>query len=136
MPRSRRYNEWALLTVDRLVARAGGDYRHPPPGQRRAAAAEWGSQLLRDRRSSFPRKKSIAKLKEAIRAKTRRTNGKSIKTLSQELNGILKGWFECFKHSKSDVFESIDGYTRGRPRSILRKRHGGKGRGRGCDHRR
>jgi Group II intron, maturase-specific domain len=45
-------------------------------------------------------------------------------------NGLLHGWFEYFKHSKSNVFESIDGYTRGRLRSILRKRHGGKGRGR------
>jgi len=89
-----------------------------------------------ERGMKWPRKKSMAKLKEAIRAKTRRTTGKSIKTLSQELNRVLKGWFEYFKHSKSNVFESIDGYTRGRLRSILRKRHGGKGRGRGCDHRR
>jgi site-specific recombinase XerD len=33
-----RYHEWALLTVDRLVREPGairGDYRRPPPGQRR-----------------------------------------------------------------------------------------------------
>ena len=49
---------------------------------------------------------------------------------------MLQGWFEYFKHSKSNVFERVDGYTRARLRSILRKRRGGKGRGRGCDHHR
>ena len=31
-----------------------------------------------------------------------------------------------FKHSKSHVFATIDSYTQGRLRSILRKRRGGK----------
>jgi hypothetical protein len=41
-----------------------------------------------------------------------------------------------FKHSKSHVFATIDSYTQGRLRSILRKRRGGKGRGRASDHKR
>jgi RNA-directed DNA polymerase len=41
-----------------------------------------------------------------------------------------------FKHSKANVFEQIDGYMRGRLRSILRKRRKKKGRGRGKDHQR
>jgi RNA-directed DNA polymerase len=49
---------------------------------------------------------------------------------------LLQGWFEYFKHGKSNGFETLDGYTRGRLRSILRKRRGGKGRGRGRDHQR
>jgi RNA-directed DNA polymerase len=48
----------------------------------------------------------------------------------------LRGWYEYFKHSKSNVFEPIDGYVRGRLRSILRKRRGRTGRGRGNDHQR
>jgi RNA-directed DNA polymerase len=89
-----------------------------------------------ERGMKWPRKKSMAKLKEAIRAKTRRTRGRSLKTICEELNGILQGWFEYFKHSKSAVFEAVDGYTRGRLRSILRKRGGRTGRGRGRDHQR
>jgi RNA-directed DNA polymerase len=78
----------------------------------------------------------MAKLKEVLRAKTRRTSGQSMKAICQELDVLLQGWFEYFKHSKSYVFATIDSYTRGRLRSILRKRHGGKGRGRGSDHQR
>jgi len=84
----------------------------------------------------WPRKKSLAKLKEVLRAKTRRTEGRSMKAICEDLNGLLHGWFEYFKHSKSNVFTTIDGYTRGRLRSILRKRRGGRGRGRGRDHQR
>ena len=85
----------------------------------------------------WPRKKSMAKLKAALRAKTRRSQGRSLKAVCAELNRVLHGWFEYFKHSKSPVFEErVDGYTRGRLRSILRKRRGGQGRGRGRDHQR
>ena len=69
---------------------------------------------------------SMAKLKEALRAKTRRTDGRSMKAICHDLKGLLHGWFEYFKHSKSNVFATIDGYTRGRLRSILRKRRGGR----------
>jgi len=36
----------------------------------------------------------------------------SRKAICQELNGLLQGWFEYFKHSKSNVFATIDSYTR------------------------
>ena len=75
-------------------------------------------------------------LKEAIRSKTRRTAGESIPTICRELNKTLVGWFGYFKHGKVNVFPEIDGYVRGRLRSILRKRQGGEGRGRGRDHHR
>jgi RNA-directed DNA polymerase len=89
-----------------------------------------------ERGMKWPRKRSLAKLKETIRVKTRRNEGRSLTTICEDLNGVLQGWFEYFKHSKSNVFERVDGYTRARLRSILRKRRGGKGRGRGCDHHR
>ena len=59
-----------------------------------------------------------------------------MKAICHDLKGLLHGWFEYFKHSKSNVFATIDGYTRGRLPSILRKRRGGQGRGRGRDHQR
>ena len=34
----------------------------------------------------------------------------------------LRGWFGYFKHSKANVFGTVDAYVRGRLRSILRSR--------------
>ena len=89
-----------------------------------------------ERGKKWPRKKSMDKLKDTIRNKTRRTSGESMSTIYKELNKTLVGWFGYFKHSKMNVFLEIDGYVRGRLRSILRKRVGRKGRGRGLDHQR
>ena len=87
-----------------------------------------------ERGMKWPRKKSMDKLKDTIRKKTRRTDGRSMRAICEDLSGTLRGWFEYFKHSKANVFEPLDGYMRGRLRSILRKRRKKKGRGRGKDH--
>jgi len=84
----------------------------------------------------FPRPKSMQKLKDAVRAKTKRTSGESLTKIINDLTPMLRGWFEYFKHSQSTTFPSLDGWIRMRLRSILRKRRGGKGRGRGSDHNR
>jgi RNA-directed DNA polymerase len=84
----------------------------------------------------FPRKKSLEKLRETIRTKTKRTSGDSLKEIVASLNPTLRGWFEYFKHSYKTTFKPIDGYIRGRLRSILRKRQKKQGRGRGSDHQR
>jgi len=93
-----------------------------------------GYNLRRGRR--WPRKKSLKKFKEKIRAKTKRTNGNSLKTIISDINRTMKGWFEYFKHSDKTTYPSLDGWIRMRLRSILRKRAGRRGRGRGEDHRR
>jgi len=89
-----------------------------------------------ERGMKWPRKKSMDKLKDTIRSKTRRTDGRSLKAICEDLNRTLRGWFGYFQHSKANVFESVDGYTSGRLRSILRKRMAKSGRGRGSDHHR
>jgi RNA-directed DNA polymerase len=89
-----------------------------------------------ERGMKWPRKKSMSKLKDTIREKTRRTDGRSLRVICEDLNRTLRGWFEYFKHSKENAFEAIDGYTRGRLRSILRKRMAKRGRGCGTDHQR
>jgi RNA-directed DNA polymerase len=89
-----------------------------------------------ERGMKWPRKKSMDKLKESIRKKTRRTDGRGMRAICEDLSRTLRGWYGYFKHSKANVFERIDGYTRGRLRSILRKRRKKKGRGRGKDHQR
>jgi RNA-directed DNA polymerase len=84
----------------------------------------------------WPSKKSIRKLKDAVRALTKRTNGRSLARIIFLVNRILVGWFEYFKHSHYTTFGRLDGWIRMRLRSILRKRRKRKGRGRGEDHRR
>ena len=83
-----------------------------------------------------PRKKSMDKLRETIREKTGRTRSGKLEEIIQDINRTLVGWYEYFKHSWRYVFEPIDGWVRGRLRSLLRKRHKGHGRGRGRDHQR
>jgi RNA-directed DNA polymerase len=70
----------------------------------------------------WPRQKSLTKLKEAIRAKTRRTHGDSLATIIGSLNRTLRGWFEYFKHSQPWTFPRIDGLVRRRLRSLLSQR--------------
>ena len=87
-----------------------------------------------ERGKKWPRKKSLDKLKDAVRSKTRRNNGRCMKAICADLNLTLKGWFVYFQHSVPHVFESMDGYVRGRLRSILRRRMKRKGRAKGKDH--
>ena len=84
----------------------------------------------------WPRKKSVKKLRDAIRSHTRRANGHSLAAIIAWINPILRGWFAYFKHSHRNVFPGIDGWVRMRLRSILRKRAHHRGRGRGSDHQR
>ena len=89
-----------------------------------------------EKRYRSPRKKSLEKIRETIRRKTRRTNGTSLGTIIADVSKTLRGWFEYFKHSTSPAFLKLDGWTRMRLRSILRSRQGRKGCGRGKDHQR
>jgi RNA-directed DNA polymerase len=84
----------------------------------------------------WPRDKSTAKLKDAIRAKTKRTNGDSLCEIIGALNQTLRGWFAYFQHGRPWIFGQLDSWIRGRLRSILRKRCKRRGRGRGLDHQR
>ena len=84
----------------------------------------------------WPRRKSLRKVKEAIRQKTRRTNGQSLEMIIADVNRTLRGWYEYFKHSHHTTFGPLDAWVRMRLRSILRKRRGRRGRGRGRDHQR
>lgn len=89
-----------------------------------------------ERGYKWPSKKSLRKLKDAIRAKTRRTNGHSLETILLNVNQTLRGWFHYFKHSHRTTFSPLDSWLRMRLRSILRRRAGRRGRGRGWDHHR
>ena len=83
------------------------------------------------------RKKSLARFKDSIRAKTRRTRGNSLAQIVADLNPMLRGWFGYFKHAHPYTFKWLDGFTRRRLRAILRKQEKRPGIGR-CrdDHQR
>ena len=84
----------------------------------------------------WPRQKSLDKIKDTIRQQTRRLRPGSMRDICAGLNRTTRGWFEYFKHSHRTTFKPLDQWIRQRLRSILRKRHKGKGRARGRDHQR
>jgi RNA-directed DNA polymerase len=135
--RSRAEAEGALAAVLRLVEERGLNLH--PDKTRVVSAAEDGFDFLGyhfERGMRWPRDKSMKKLRDAVRSKTKRTSGQSLECIIADVNRTLRGWFEYFKHSHWNVFASVDGWVRRRLRSILRKRSGRRGISRGCDHQR
>ena len=96
-----------------------------------------GYRFKRTRRGKLirlVRPKSLRKLRETIKPKTRRANGRSMEAIVADVNRTLKSWYGYFKHVHRSELGNIDCWLRMRLRSILRKRRGGRGRGRGRDH--
>ena len=67
------------------------------------------------------RQKSLNKLKDSLRAKTKRTRGDSLARIVEHLNPTLRGWFGYFKHAHHAIFERLDAFTRRRLRALLRR---------------
>ena len=128
----------AMNAVEEWTSKAGLTL-HPEKTRIVDATLKGGFDFLGyhfERGLKWPRKKSIKKFRDAIRHETKRNNGTSLRTIVSKVNKILRGWFEYFKHSHKCTFSKLDAWVRMRLRSILRKRRGGKGRGRGQDHKR
>lgn len=84
-----------------------------------------------------PREKSLQKLKETLRQKTKRTSGDSLTFIINDVNRTLRGWFAYFQHCRPLwIYGNLDGWLRMRLRSMLRKRIGLSGRARGDDNHR
>lgn len=67
------------------------------------------------------RVKSLKSFKDKIRLKTKRNRGNSLFAVINDINPILKGWFEYYKHAHIWTFNSIDGWIRRRLRAMLRR---------------
>jgi len=96
-----------------------------------------GYRFQRTRNNGIRRwagEKACKRLRERMRPVTRRTNGQSMQAVIATLNPILRGWCGYFKHSNASTLLKVDRWVRGRLRSILRKRHKRKGKGKGLDH--
>jgi RNA-directed DNA polymerase len=134
--RSREDAERALQAVQTWVAEAGLTLH---PTKTRLVHAEQGFDFLGYHFRGvkhWPRKKSLDKLKDTIREKTPRTVGRALPFIISDVNRTLDGWFGYFQHSLKTTFGRLDSWIRMRLRSILRRRAGRKGRGRGTDHHR
>jgi RNA-directed DNA polymerase len=134
--RSREEAERALRAVQAWVAEAGLTLH---PTKTRVVLADQGFDFLGYHFRGvkhWPRKKSLDKLKDTLREKTRRTDGRALRSIIHDVNRTLQGWFGYFKHSLKTTFGPLDSWIRMRLRSILRRRMGKKGRGRGTDHQR
>jgi RNA-directed DNA polymerase len=83
----------------------------------------------------FVRDKSLKAFKDKLRTRTIRSRGDSIERIVADINPMLRGWFEYFKHARPRLFRSLDGLIRRRLRAILRKQEKRPGRGRSvADH--
>jgi RNA-directed DNA polymerase len=89
-----------------------------------------------ERGQRWPRPKSLRKLRERVRAKTSRLEGRSLKAIIGDVNRTLRGWYGYFQHSKGNTFAGVDGYVRRRLRSLLEKRCGRTRQGLGKAHQR
>ena len=89
-----------------------------------------------DRGNRWPRKKSLQRIKDRLRVRTRRQHGDSLAVIIEDVNHALRGWYGYFKHSHVTALRELDAWVRMRLRSILRKRRGTRGRGAGRDHQR
>jgi RNA-directed DNA polymerase len=136
--RSQAEAQAALETIGQWV-KDNGLTLHPTKTRIVDATQKGGFDFLGyhfERGMKWPRQKSLDKFKDSVRNKTRRTQGQSLGQIIAELNPVLRGWFEYFKHSHRTTFGGLDGWLRMRLRSMLRKNRGGKGKGRGQDHHR
>jgi RNA-directed DNA polymerase len=128
----------ALEAVRAWTAKAGLQL-HPEKTRIVDATQPGGFDFLGyhfERGYRWPRRKSMRKLQDRLRVKTKRNDGRSLTVIISDVNRTLKGWFSYFQHSHRTTFPLLDGWVRMRLRSVLRRRRHGDGRGRGFDHRR
>jgi RNA-directed DNA polymerase len=80
-----------------------------------------------ERGRHWPRQKSLAKLGDATRAKTKRTAGHALPKVIADINPMLRGWYGYFHHSSRPTFRMVDLWVRRRLRNSLRRRQGARG---------
>lgn len=129
----------AALEQLRQWTQAAGLSLHPVKTRIVDARQKGGFDFLGyhfERGYRWPRKKSLEKFKETIRAKTASGRPGSLRDIVQEINRCVRGWFEYFKHSQNTVFKPLDSWIRQRLRRLLRRRHKGTSRPACRDHQR
>jgi len=78
----------------------------------------------------WPRAKSEKALRLKLRGITRRGRAGSMEAICTELEPILRGWYQYFRNGNSGgTFQTISQWLRRRLRSLLHRRHKGRGMG-------
>lgn len=99
-----------------------------------------GYRFLRSKRTGrlcrLIRPKSLKAIRVRIKPLTKRANGRSLEEIIRKLTPILRGVHGYFMHAKASELKGLDGWVRGRLRSMLRKRQKKRGRAKGKDHQR
>ena len=128
-----------VLTLVRQWMEQAGLTLHPTKTRIVNASEPGGFDFLGyhfERGYRWPRRKSLDKLKDTLRAKTKRGRPDSVEDIIDDTNRSLRGWMKYFQHSHWTTFKPLDQWIRQRLRSVLRKRHKLNGRARGRDHQR
>jgi RNA-directed DNA polymerase len=128
-----------VLEQLRQWTEAAGLTLHPTKTRLVDASQRGGFDFLGyhfERGHRWPRQKSMDKLRETIRQKTRRLDPRPLSIMIADVNRTLKGWFGYFQHRVKNIFHREDQWVRQRLRSVLRRRHKLSGRARGRDQQR
>jgi RNA-directed DNA polymerase len=73
---------------------------------------------------TYPSKKALLSVMGKVRALTRRTRHRTLEALLRQLNPVLRGWCQYFRHGVSKAtFGCLDAFTWRRVATWLRKRH-------------
>jgi RNA-directed DNA polymerase len=129
----------SALAVVRAWVNEAGLSLHPEKTRVVNATQPGGFDFLGyhfERAMRWPRKKSLGKLKDRLRARTSRLDGRKLTDIVADVNVSLRGWYQYYQHSKANTFASVDGYVRRRLRSLLQWRRDGRGKGKGAAHQR
>lgn len=74
-----------------------------------------------------PSKRSLTRFRDRVRELTPRKGGRALTALIAQLNRMLRGWLQYFQQVKGRWLDRLDGWIRGRLRTILWKHHKGRG---------
>lgn len=75
---------------------------------------------------TYPSKKSMASIKDKVRARTRRKQHRTLADLLRRLNPVLRGWCNYFRHGVCKrTFSYLDHFAFERIVAWLKKRHSG-----------
>lgn len=121
--RTKQQAESALERVKHWTAQAGLTLH--PDKTRLIDAANDAFEFLGyrfDKGRRWVRHKSIMKLRDTIRSRTRRSSGVSLRVTIQRINPVLRGWFNYFQHASGGL-HTLDSWIRQRLRTILRQQN-------------
>lgn len=122
--RTRTEAETALALVEEWSASAGLTL-HPEKTRLVNLEERGGFTFLGytfRKKGKWPSRKAEKQFREKLRPLLPRKSGESLECTIAKVNRVLIGWFQYFKHTRTWVFGTYDGWVRMRMRAMLWKR--------------